>query len=51
MYFMSIPIVYPQRWEWAAMLIFIGLSGFLAQVGEVSGHFNANLQLKASDRL
>ncbi|KAG2148837.1 EamA-like transporter family-domain-containing protein [Suillus clintonianus] len=31
MYFMKIPIVYPHNWQWAAMLIFIGLSGFFAQ--------------------
>ncbi|KAG1744600.1 uncharacterized protein EDB91DRAFT_193164 [Suillus paluster] len=31
-YFMKIPIIYPQKWQWAAMLIFIGLSGFTAQV-------------------
>jgi hypothetical protein len=33
MYFLGIPIVYPQEWQWTAMLIFIGLTGFFAQVG------------------
>ncbi|KAG2098078.1 hypothetical protein BD769DRAFT_1677694 [Suillus cothurnatus] len=36
MYFMKIPIVYPHKWQWAAMLIFIGLSGFFAQAARGS---------------
>ncbi|KAG0704051.1 hypothetical protein DFH29DRAFT_398203 [Suillus ampliporus] len=38
MYFMEIPIVYPHKWQWAAMLIFIGLSGFLAQTLTTIGY-------------
>ncbi|KAG2072500.1 hypothetical protein BDR04DRAFT_1153216 [Suillus decipiens] len=36
MYFMKIPIVYPHNWQWAVMLIFIGLSGFFAQAARGS---------------
>ncbi|KAG2354928.1 hypothetical protein BDR07DRAFT_1474234 [Suillus spraguei] len=38
MYFMKIPIVYPHNWQWAAMLIFIGLSGFFAQTLTTIGY-------------
>ncbi|KAG1893373.1 uncharacterized protein F5891DRAFT_1066972 [Suillus fuscotomentosus] len=38
MYFMKIPIVYPHNWKWAAMLIFIGLSGFFAQTLTTIGY-------------
>ncbi|OAX35819.1 DUF6-domain-containing protein [Rhizopogon vinicolor AM-OR11-026] len=38
MYFWHIPIVYPQKWQWAAMLIFIGLSGFFAQTLTTMGY-------------
>ncbi|KAG1865002.1 hypothetical protein DFJ58DRAFT_771948 [Suillus subalutaceus] len=38
MYFMMIPIVYPHNWKWAAMLIFIGLSGFFAQTLTTIGY-------------
>ncbi|KAG1744997.1 uncharacterized protein EDB91DRAFT_1050229 [Suillus paluster] len=38
MYFMNIPIVYPHKWQWAAMLIFIGLSGFFAQTLTTIGY-------------
>ncbi|OJA11336.1 hypothetical protein AZE42_04935 [Rhizopogon vesiculosus] len=38
MYFWDIPIVYPQQWQWAAMLIFIGLSGFFAQTLTTMGY-------------
>jgi len=48
MYFMDIPIVYPQKWIWAAMLMFIGFSGFFAQVGEAS--LDDFADLNASDR-
>jgi drug/metabolite transporter (DMT)-like permease len=38
MYFMKIPIIYPHKWQWAAMLIFIGLSGFFAQTLTTIGY-------------
>ncbi|KAG1748153.1 hypothetical protein EDB19DRAFT_1684636 [Suillus lakei] len=38
MYLMKIPIVYPHNWQWAAMLIFIGLSGFFAQTLTTIGY-------------
>lgn len=38
MYFMKIPIVYPHNWQWAVMLIFIGLSGFFAQTLTTIGY-------------
>ncbi|KAG2044134.1 hypothetical protein BDR03DRAFT_1087480 [Suillus americanus] len=38
MYFMDIPIVYPHNWKWAAMLVFIGFSGFFAQTLTTIGY-------------
>ncbi|KIJ67189.1 hypothetical protein HYDPIDRAFT_84810 [Hydnomerulius pinastri MD-312] len=37
MVFLKVPIVYPTHWQWAAMLLMIGIFGFIAQTFTTMG--------------